>query len=925
VRRAPSVLCVEPSDEGAAELERALGAAGIGLRRALDAETGWRLFTQAPPDAVFTTLSTGRRDAAWLVRRMQEDYLGSLPPVYGLVASDEAAPAGLELDGAIVRPVTGDGLAALLGPAPEEPGTATATRLAELFEVSLLAGDLDAGVEVLTERAARAFRAAECVLDRDDGDGAPAPATRWLRRAADLGTTLIADGQSVVAAPLDVPGGGCLGVLGVIAAGTRRFLAEERHTLRALARRVGLELAWRAAHERLAGDHDRMRQGALLDPLLGILTRPAFEDAIATEIARAAAADLPAAVGVIDVVQLRQINDRHGHEAGDSALAQLADVVRSGLGPNDVMGRVGGDEIGVVLVGPGARDAGAVFDRLAHDAGAAPLYHLDVPLLVKVKIGFTTVGDDRAAGPPLARALAALDRARAGGASVHYLAPVEGTVDSLPPGVVPAAVETGGVVPAGTTLGGMYQILHEINRGAMGVVYRAEDLGLRRPVAVKVLRPDYARDAAIVEKFRNEATMLASVRHEHLVGVYSFGAHGDLVFFVMELVEGESLAELLARLDEAGEPVPLSTIERVVGQVAGALDVLHRAGAVHRDVKPANIVLDRARDRAVLVDVGVATGLRAAERTGEAAGTPGFAAPESLMQGDEGPGTDVYGLAATTYMLLTNLAPFGGGDVQKVLRRQLSESPAPASLLRPGLPPAVDAILTRALAAARKDRHRSAVELAAAVTQALADVRDPSAPTATAAEGNATRGALFRTAYRILGNRLGSAWVRGACERHPGLAHVLRPTLALLGWYPVGAMVELLGQVPPQVRDPHRVARELGRASMTASFARFYGADAATLTARTPEAVLAEAPRFWPWFHRWGRVEAETAAGAAVVTVTGTPRAPLLCCHVEGMLERIAELAGGFGAHARHSACEHAGDRACTFEIGWSTAGPLPP
>src|SRR5262249_2965850 len=162
--------------------------------------------------------------------------------------------------------------------------------------------------------------------------------------------------------------------------------------------------------------------------------------------------------------------------------------------------------------------------------------------------------------------------------------------------------------------------------------------------------------------------------------------------FVMELVEGESLAELLARLDEGGEPVPLALIERVVTQVAGALDVLHRAGAVHRDVKPANVVLDRARDRAVLVDVG---GAKRDERSGEGAGTPGFGAPESFMKGDEGPGTDVYGLAATTFMLLTNLAPFGGGDVQKVLRRQLSETPAPASLLRPGLPPGADAIVLR--------------------------------------------------------------------------------------------------------------------------------------------------------------------------------------------------------------------------------------
>jgi hypothetical protein len=149
---------------------------------------------------------------------------------------------------------------------------------------------------------------------------------------------------------------------------------------------------------------------------------------------------------------------------------------------------------------------------------------------------------------------------------------------------------------------------------------------------------------------------------------------------------------------------------------------------------------------------------------------------------------------------------------------------------------------------------------------------------------------------------------------------VLRPTLGPLGWYPVGALVDLLAQVPASSRDPHRVARELGRAAMTAAFARFYGADAQALAARTPRAVLAEAARFWPWFHTWGRVETRVEPARAVVTVAGTPRAPLLCCHIEGMLERIAELAGGLGARARQLACESGGDPACAFELVWPPA-----
>src|SRR5262249_8969317 len=209
---------------------------------------------------------------------MQEDYLGSLPPVYGLVSDGESAPRGLELDGALLRPVVAEDLAALVAPTSDEPTTTRAARLAELFELSLLPGDLDASRRVVAGRAARAFGVDEGLLVGAELPDEHDPRAAACRRADELRTTLIAGSRSYLAAPLDVPGGGCLGTLALVAAGTRRFHTEERHTLRALARRVGLELAWRAAHERLAGEHDRMRQGAVLGPRPGLLAPPAFED-----------------------------------------------------------------------------------------------------------------------------------------------------------------------------------------------------------------------------------------------------------------------------------------------------------------------------------------------------------------------------------------------------------------------------------------------------------------------------------------------------------------------------------------------------------------------------------------------------------------------------------------------------------------------
>jgi hypothetical protein len=272
-------------------------------------------------------------------------------------------------------------------------------------------------------------------------------------------------------------------------------------------------------------------------------------------------------------------------------------------------------------------------------------------------------------------------------------------------------------------------------------------------------------------------------------------------------------------------------------------------------------------------------------------------------------------------MLLTGLAPFGGGNASRVVKRQLADTPAPPSTLRLEIPPAVDRVLARALAPDLPGRHASALDFAKDQSRAL---REPAGTRQRAlARGTgdwtggvgSTRGAVFRVAYRILGNRLGTAWVRDTCEQWPDLKEVMRPTVGNLTWFPIERLGALLQAVPSAVRDPKKVARELGRAAMTAVFARFYGADPATAT---PAKVLGEVGRFWSRLHSWGLVTVQAGPASAHVDIARTPKDPLICCLVEGTLERIAELAGAVDATARHTACESQGAPSCTFEVSWS-------
>lgn len=262
---------------------------------------------------------------------------------------------------------------------------------------------------------------------------------------------------------------------------------------------------------------------------------------------------------------------------------------------------------------------------------------------------------------------------------------------------------------------GRYEIEAEIGRGGMAVVYRARDVRLRRKVALKVLPPDLAFRDEVKRRFLREAEMAAQLSHPHIVPIYAVDEADGLVWIAMGLVEGESLAE---RLHKEPRP-PLDVVRRVLRDVASALEYAHRAGVVHRDIKPDNILLDRATGSVMVTDFGIA---RAAEgdqkltATGIAVGTPAYMSPEQAMGEREVDGrADLYALGIVGYQMLAGELPFQASNTPAMLMKHLSERPRPLAQVRDDLPTNLVHAIDRALAKGRGERWPDAGQFRAAL------------------------------------------------------------------------------------------------------------------------------------------------------------------------------------------------------------------
>ena len=291
----------------------------------------------------------------------------------------------------------------------------------------------------------------------------------------------------------------------------------------------------------------------------------------------------------------------------------------------------------------------------------------------------------------------------------------------------------------GLALGDAYTIEGEIGRGGMGVVYRARDERLQRRVAIKVLPPELAYQGEIRQRFMREAQTAARLSHPNIVPIHGVSEGGGLVYFVMGLVDGESLG---ARIKRRGQ-LPAEEVRRIMKETADALSAAHAFSVVHRDIKPDNILLEGTRGRVMVTDFGIAKALQAGSGAtltgaGVAIGTPAYMSPEQAAGEREIDGrSDVYSLGIVAYQMVTGELPFQAPTVAGILMKQITE-PAPlVTLKRPDIPEDLALAISRCLEKDPENRWPTADSLRRALeTRTVTGYR----PTGTAWRSARTAG-----------------------------------------------------------------------------------------------------------------------------------------------------------------------------------------
>jgi TolB-like protein/tRNA A-37 threonylcarbamoyl transferase component Bud32 len=312
-----------------------------------------------------------------------------------------------------------------------------------------------------------------------------------------------------------------------------------------------------------------------------------------------------------------------------------------------------------------------------------------------------------------------------------------GTPTPTEPGVPQRTMPTGAIEVnrVRQALADRYRIEHVLGEGGMATVYQAEDLKHHRKVAVKVMRPELAETLGS-ERFLREIEIAAKLSHPNILPVHDSGASNGVLYYVMPLVEGESLPARLKREKQ----LPVGEAIRLAREVAEALAYAHKRGIVHRDIKPANILISEGH--ALVADFGIARAAgaegNALTATGLAIGTPQYMSPEQASGEPNLDGrSDIYALGCVLYEMLAGEPPFTGPTAQAIITRSITEDPRPLTRTRSGVGPAVDTAVMRALAKSPADRYTNATEMVTALINAEDMARSGVNPATTPMEGRA--------------------------------------------------------------------------------------------------------------------------------------------------------------------------------------------
>ena len=352
-------------------------------------------------------------------------------------------------------------------------------------------------------------------------------------------------------------------------------------------------------------------------------------------------------------------------------------------------------------------------------------------------------------------------------------------------------------------LGPNFEVGDLVGRGGFAEVFAVRDLRLKRDLAAKVLSPELAVNQQMLQRFRHEAEAIATLRHPSIVPIYDIGESGGIAYIVMPLIKGDTLRKIL----DAEGPLPMAEARRILGDVAGALQVAHAAGLVHRDIKPENIMLEGPRRQVLVMDFGIAKALDPASTgmtsSGLIVGTPHYMSPEQAS-GDAVDGrSDQYSLAVLGYRMVTGEHPFEAETVRALLYKQVFENPPPARDKFPDVPQVLSDALHRGMAKDPRDRFATIDEFATAIS-----VEDTSEYEARTAAAKAVLKASTRTTAKSPSSATGA---RPPIRRKGRGGLLIGGAVVVLGAIAVVAITRL--------RSPGAGPADEGAATQTAAVA----------------------------------------------------------------------------------------------------------